>query len=401
MEFSEEILNKLKSCIEDERVIDICKDLEIIKDKDSKDVRLEKIKEYISYDLIGNIRGESAIARFFRCINSYMNNDDLIRIDDEGYFTNGFVDYNVVLPLKENKDSKRSGVRVSSEVLGADRNRYILKTAEGLNGGVSGKKNARDAKYNPTMAYAFFKYLGEDCAEAIPGLEKAPYYYIFSKNFLQENQEMISIGNEQFTTKELVIDENNNITHQSIIEAIGDFVQRLDIDSERKEEISEKLIMQYAVQETIKKMICSMDENLGNTSFVMSKDKEGNLVDINISPAYDLDISFALGEEMQKAIGDIDQINRVTTDGRKDLVSLIYEFKSIPGYKEKMQNFVQKFQDDYTNKIFDIAYEFTNIDEFKNNTMRETYKNFITRRVALFKEACKDEKDNTIKKESI
>ena len=392
MDFTEDVLNKLKSCIEDQKVIDICKDLEILKEEDSTEIKLEKIEEYIDYDLVGRIRGQSAIVRFLRCINSYIENDDLVRINDEGYSADKFVDFNLVLPIKENENGKRKGFRVSSEVLGADRNRYILKTAEGLKGGTSGKKNTRYAIYNPTIAYAFFKYLGEECAEAIPGLEKEPYYYIFSKNFLKENQEMISIGDEHFTTKKLVIDENNNITHQSIIEAIEDFAQKSEVDSD-------KLKMQYAVQETIKKMICSMDENLGNTSFVISKDIDGNIENIDISPAYDLDISFTLGEEMQKAIGDINQLNRVSKGGEKDLKSMIQEFKTIPGYMDKMQEFIEKFQGEYTNEIFDIAYESTKIDIFKNKSIKEVYDNFIMRRVALFKEACKDERENILNKE--
>ena len=391
MEFSEDILEQLKICVEDKELNKVCIDLGIIEDRNTNQIKLEKIKEYISENLLGKIRGKSAIIKFLTTMHAYKQNNELVRISNKGNYTDGFVDYNLLLPLKDS--SKISGFRTSSEVLGEDRNRYILKDAEGLKGITSGMNNAKDAKFNPTIAYAFFKYLGEDCAEFIPALEKQPYFYILSKNFLKKNQEIISLDNENFTSKPLHIDEEKNITHSSILDAIENHVKEKGFSKEKTIEISEKLKLQYVVQETIKSLICNMDENLGNTSFISTKDKEGNIADINISPAYDLDISFALGEEMQKSIGNVNKINRVTKDGKNDLKSIIQEFELINGYKEKMQEIMQKFQNGYIDKIFNIAYEFTKIEIFKSKELKQKYSGFLMRRIALFKEACKEDKE--------
>ena len=99
---------------------------------------------------------------FLNSIEIYLNNNDFYR--DE----NGYINHKYVLQLV--KFEKRSGLRVQKDILGHDRKRYIVKAAEGYKGSISGFKNAKDAKYNPSIAYAFFKYINEPCARNLISL---------------------------------------------------------------------------------------------------------------------------------------------------------------------------------------------------------------------------------------
>ena len=79
-----------------------------------------------------------------------------------------------------------------------------------------------------------------------------------------------------------------------------------------------------------------------------------------------MDLSFSLGKE----IADYDNsgINyyRTSKDGKFDFYSIMKEFCEIPGYKEKIEEFIQKFDNNYVSKIFEIGYKISKIKKFKN-----------------------------------
>ena len=385
MEFTPEQIENIKSYINVEEFKKLCIELKICLDSDNEQEILSKIKKYIEQDMMGKFRGESATVKFLKSIEVYLNNSDFYRD------ANGYINYNYVLPIANTE--RRRGFRVGKDSLGHDRKTYIVKEAEGLKGSIPGFKNSKDAKYNPSIAYAFFKYINEPCARNLMGYEKAPYYYIFSENFLQENEKIYGLSNEEFIDAEFIIDENNNITHKQILEGIEDTVKKKNLPKDKTLELCKKLKLQYAVQETIKCLICDADQNLGNTALVIKQGENGEIEDINISPAYDLDLSFNLGEEMLKGIPQSMILYRTTEDGNTDLKSLINEFKNIEGYKEVLQEIQNKFNGSYINQIFDIAYEVTKVNMFNEKEFRDRFGSFIMRRVAAFKEACKEAVD--------
>lgn len=382
MIFSDEEIEKINSYIEKEEFKKLCIELNICSENDLNGEILNKIKEYIENDMMGEFRGHSAIDKFLKSIEIYLENSDFERHNE------GYINYNLVLPIANS--TSREGLRVERDILGHDRKRYIVKLAEGFKGPISGFSNSKEARYNPTVAYALFKFLGAPCAKNLPACEKIPYFYIFSENFLKDNEKIYGINDEKFMDTELVIDENNNISHRHIMDGIEETIGKKGMTPDKTLSLCKKLKLQYAVQETLKCLICSMDQNLGNTSLIVTEGKKGEIEDINISPAYDLDLSFSLGEEMLRGIPQSQIFYRTTQDGKIDLLSIINEFKSIEGYKEALEEIKKKLNNNYIDQIFDIAYEESKVEMFKNKEFRDKFGSFIMRRVAIFKEACRE-----------
>jgi len=396
MEFSEDVVERIKTCLNDKKGNIVCIKLGIYEPDDSLEEKINCVEEYIAKYLNGDIRGNIAIDRFFKTMEKYTSTDEIARINEPEAIYHEFIDYKSVLPIKSKiKSDKIKGFRTCGKYLGQDLKEYLVKEAEGLKGNVSGLGTSKQAKFNPTIVYSIFKYLGEDCAGAIPSFDSFPYFYIFSENFLKDNQELVSIEDITEGNEEIEFNDNGGLKHSKIINIFEEYINTKNFDDETKKKIFEKIKLQYAVQETLKKLVFSMDENLGNTSVIETKDGNGKIVDINISPAYDLDLSLNLGEDMMNKLNTAHIFFRTTEDGKNDLKSLIQEFKSIPGYSNKVQEFVGKLNGNYLDEIFDIAYEHTGIEKFRKEEFKKNYSSFIMRRVALFKEACREEKDRS------
>lgn len=400
MEFSQEVIEKIQEYLKNPKFIEIIKKLGIYKEEFSENEKIESIKQYIYNELRGKFYLDRSINKFFELINYYMENNNFKYSEDE--YAKGFIDYNFLLPIKEKGQANR-GLRIGRSFLGLDGFKYIEKQAEGLKGPVSGMKNKKDALYNSTVAQAVFEYLEEPCAEYLPAFEKPPYYYVLSKNFLKPNQKMHKINDEEFMETTLQLDENNNVTHSQIMEAIQETVIRKyhkELTEEELRKLCNKLKLQYAIQETIKKFISSMDENLGNTSIVITQDSERKMIDLNISPAYDLDLSFALGEEILGADYTNQIFYRISNNGKTDLTSMINEFKNIIGYEEKINQILNKLSDNYAEKILNIAYNNSKVEAFNNKALREKYTSFLMAKVAELKAAWTQENLISDKKKS-
>lgn len=399
MNFTKEQEEKIKQYLEMDRINKMLVKIGIYNFDTAMSDKVEAVKTYISEDLMGKFRGDIATEKFLKIIKLYLSNEDFERFDGDEYIPNGFINYNLVLPIV---GERRDGFRVSSDILGFNGKKYIVKNAEGLKSGAAGRKYVRDARYNPTVAYALFKFLGVPCAKNLPACEKIPYYYIFSENFLKDHEKMYAFDDEKFMDTELIIDENNNITHKQIMNGIEETVNKKNLHPDKASKLCDKLKLQYAVQETLKCLICSMDQNLRNTSLIVKEGEDETIEDIDISPAYDLDLSFNLGEEMLRGLPQNEVVYRTTQDGKTDLISIINEFKSVQGYKETLQEIKNRLNGNYIDQIFDIAYEESGVDEFNNKDIRDRFGNFIMRRVATFKEACKAtfDKDDKLKSNS-
>ncbi len=352
---------------------------------------LESIKEYIKQNLFGKFRGIKAIEYFFNCIKEYMENEDFKRLD------NGLIDAIFKLPLKTQKLER--GLRSLGIYLGLDGFEYYIKKAEESQaldftmeiqeGKIQKRAIQKEGLYNPVIANAFFTYCGEQSTQAIPACEKIPYYLLFSKNILTRNQKTISIKK---IPAEIKCDEQGDFRHHDIIEAIEQYMRGLLENKLSQEEINrecQKIKLQYAIQETLKKIICSMDENLGNTSLIISSDEKS----VNIFPAYDLDLSFRTGEKrlsideklVKKAI-----TYRKTRDGKIGLNDIIKEFADeIPGYKERINEIINRFDGPYMDRIFEIAYNNSQVQDFNNPDIRQHYTSFLVARIAEIKSIMK------------
>lgn len=393
MVFKEEDIEKINSHINENEFKKLCIKLNICSENDKPEEILEKVKEYIENDMMGKFRGETTTTNFLKSIEAYLKSKNFIR-DEAGY-----IDSKLVLPIA--KTAQREGLRTMKDVLGNDRKQYIVKKAEGYNGPISALNNSKQAKYNPTIAYSLFKFLEIPCARNLMAYEKFPYYYIYSENFLEENEKMYGLDNNEFMNVEFIIDDDNNITHKQIIEGIENTIKNKNLSQEKKISLTKKIKLQYAIQETLKSLICSSDQNLGNTSLIVKEGDNGQIEDMNISPAYDLDLSFGLGEEMITRMSQSQILYRTTQEGKIDLESIINEFKDIDGYEQELEKIKNKLNDNYIDKIFNMAYEESKIEAFNNKELKDKFGNFIMKRVAVFKETYKkmNEKEDKIRNE--
>ena len=392
--FTREQEEKILEYMNSNRGRQILERLGVYKESNNLDMNIEFIKTYILEGLRGKFSGEKAINKFFTSMDFYVQNNDFKRFSGDEYIPDDFIDYKVSLPIR---NEAAGGLRTEGWILGPDGNEYIVKEAEGLRGEISGTRNKRDGLYNPVVGGSVFKFLGEEAAEFIPACDKLPYYYMYSKNFLKPNQKMYGLDDENFMGCAFELDENGNISHTKIMQKIEETIKKKygqELSEGQLKKICDKLKLQYATQETLKKLIKSMDENLGNTSIVVTVNKEGKMEDVDISPAYDIDLSFLLGEELLETDYSNRILHRVTNDGKIDLKSMVQEFsESVPGYKEKTDEFVAKFSGGYVDQIFDIAFDMSGVRTFKNREVKEKFGGFIMKQVALFKEACKDHKE--------
>ena len=99
------------------------------------------------------------------------------------------------------------------------------------------------------------------------------------------------------------------------------------------QQLINKISLQFCIQSFIKLLIGPMDDNLGNTAIVLTHN--GSIPSIDIAPAYDLDISFNVENELKnnKKIDEIKDKN----DNPSTIKSFINEFKDIPGFKEFLE----------------------------------------------------------------
>lgn len=391
----EKFLEYLKS----KRAKEILAMLNVYDGSKSLEENIESIKKYVCKTLSGEFIGKTALDNFLNSMDYYIENDDFKRFYGDEYIPDGFIDYNISLRTKK---VIKGGHTLPIVILGPDKKEYFVKEAQGPIRDLSGIKHATEAKYNPTIASAIFEFLGEEAAKYTPGCKKPPYYYIYSENFLKPNQKSYTLLDEEFMKGSLNVNDKNDIKYNTIMKAIEETIRKNygeEFTEEQMNAIIDKLKLQYATQITLKKLIFDVDRNLGNISVVITENEEGKVEDINISPAYDFDLSFLVGEELEHKEEIKRSYAQNKTDDKNiatDLKSVMQEFKFlVPGYQEKMNRLVDKFSGNYLDQIFDMACKISGVELFGEKRIKDKFGGFIMRRVALFKEACKGEQSKT------
>ena len=139
----------------------------------------------------------------------------------------------------------------------------------------------------------------------------------------------------------------------------------------------EKIQLQYCIQTFLKLLIGPMDINFGNTAIVLTYENNSNLSSIDISPAYDLDISFRIADELITN-NNLEQVCDMNGNP-STIMSLVSEFKDITGFKEFLEGVVKKISsNDISKELLDDVYRRTNLEFFKKK--RESYILFLEKR---------------------
>ena len=340
----------------------------------------ERIKELIQYmeaykaeknpEFLGKSEGKT-----------FDINKDLLYISN-GYHINGKAKF-----MNNARYVATNGMYSSGSYMGTDHKIYLAKRSMNSRKLPVSPENKKEVDYNSIMAQTLFEYFDEPVSEYyLMHKENSPCNIILTKNFLKNGQELIHLSDmyckdedvDTYSGRRKVIKRNLEMRYKNII------------DNEKMQKLLEKVELQYCRQEFFKLLIGPMDSNPSNTALVLTSKKNEDIPDIDISPAFDLDLSFNVAEELSK----IDEMNIVKNDRgeTESLEGFIEEFKNIKGFEEFLESFYEKAKiEDISNIIVDMAYNKTNYDFFLQHS--KEYKDFLNRRFDKIRRIYREQKN--------
>ena len=358
MEFSE--VKKYIDTIKDkERFKKLDEFTKMTKIKSDKDM-YENIQHYVSiYHPIRNTTKffEPDYEYFVSFLKHYMDNEPkkMIMRDD------GFVDLsNTLYLVQPGIFSKNAGDFLDHYMIMTDGNIYISKLPLNYRG--------RSKVENPYCLYCSFiasyiaKNLGVECAEITLAKKDKGYGRILSKNFLRENEQIVT-----YTENEEYISEN--------LKKMEDALRSRKFD----ENEIEKVKFDYIKQEFVSKLIGLKDQKADNSPLIVSIDEDGNK-HVRMAPMFDMDYTFQIAKNM-------DLLVRKCDNGKEDIGSLIEQFKDYPNFKEFAKKSIETLD---MKKIFQQMYEDTKIENFKiddNNEQMKTFADFVNDNIRIAKES--------------
>ena len=331
---------------------------------------------------------ESYISREEPCFKSKSQGDTFDMTQDLLEISNG---YHISLAFMKQNLSKRAyttnGMYSFGSFVGTDHNEYLAKRSMNLKVLPIDPDNRKEVDYNSIIAQCFFEYFREPVAEYyLLSDRNNPFRVILSKNFMKENQELVHFSDlysfsdstdlmDKYSARIALIESNIEMRYKNII------------GIEKTQKIIDKLKLQYCKQEFMKLVIGPMDCNLGNTALLFTHKEGQSLPDIDISPAYDLDLSFNTAKNLSLK-GYMSLME--TSDGKPATISsFIKEFKYLQGFREFLEGFYKKIENRATvNEIVGMAYGKTNFGYFSENA--ERYIDFMNDRFKQVREACKE-----------
>lgn len=287
----------------------------------------------------------------------------------------GYIDLQNTLHIAQPRYMlKGAGVFTDKEIMFTDGSRYFSKIP--LNYvGKSGISN-KCCIFTPIIASHIAKILNVETAEFNLGLAHNGNR-ILSKNFLKENEKIVTITDETYTISE----------HLSTME------QELRSAGYPQEEI-ENAKFEFLKQEFIAKLIGLKDQKAENSPLVESEDEDGKK-HIKMAPMLDFDYSFHIGEERD------DMLVRKCDNGNTDIGSFILEFKDYPGFLEFVRNSLNTIN---MKQVYTNIYQNTGITYFTNyeeDTEMMEFIEYTNRNIEKAKEAVTEIEKKENKKRQI
>lgn len=364
-------------------------------------VQIEHVMQYImNYCKTAFGDEGEAINNFFDLLDHYetgtyrepiRDEDGLIELTKSG-FNSGNAFYTG--KFKSPTSGYGQGAFLDGIFITTDRKVFIKKDAMDANGVMNMFKHHEQSRYNGTIAHEVFDFFGEECASYLPAITVFPGYYVLSENFLGKNQELI--------TFDYFYKYQRCNSHMDILKLLEDNIRmryKNNMSEEEYNELINKLKTQYIRQAFLKKLIGLGDEQPKNIGIVITTDgEEMGEPEIDISPAFDLDMSFDLAEETG--------MKRIPTDnGKTDIKSFVQEFADFDGFREFMDMVTRKMADEETalETILNNSYEASKATFFTKEESRTDYKNYLRARFRETREAYqeiflrpeREEKDDT------
>lgn len=386
-EFSKEQLEKITKIIqidsfrEINNIVNIC-DL----DQDEENI-IKNVKDYI-WTFLANRKS----SHFFTSVNTFISFVENYYNSKKPNFTLPSSDGNLFDPkydllwicnghhiygdYRYLKNRYTHGFYMRGAYLGSNHRMYLSRNSMRARQWPVSKEIVKEVDYNPLLAESFFNYFSQPVASYyLLKNDLMPFNEILTQSFLKNNQELIHL-------QDLYIEDGNNFidTHTNRLNLLKDnlvlrYKEKMDADSFQI--LIEKIQLQYCIQSFMKLLIGPMDINLGNTAIVLTHENNSSLPSIDISPAYDLDISFRIADELM-INNKLEQVCDVNGNP-STIMSLVAEFKDIPGFKEFLEGVVKKIlSHDIPKELLDDVYRRTNLEFFKEK--RESYILFLEKR---------------------
>ena len=363
------------------------------------DTQIEHIRKYIIIFCNSNNDDiKDTIYNFFDLLEHYKSKKYREPIRDEqgliiltksgfnscnGYYTG---------KIKSVKTGLGSGEYIEGRFISTDRKEYIKKFSMDARGKMSEYNHHIQSRYNGVIAHEIFKYFEIQSASYLPAITKFPYYYVITENFLNDNQELITFDDCYINTtneEDIASVQLRELHHSDIIRILKENITmryKRNMTDISFSSLIGKLKLQYAEQEFIKRLIGLKDEKLGNIAIIKtSNGNELEVPEIDISPAFDLDVSFNFGAETKMA-------QTRTDNGKVDIKSLIEEFSNINGFKSFIDSIFYKIQDEdqVIELILNNSYETSHAVFFLDEDNRRDYITFLKQKFRDTKEAYYD-----------
>ena len=202
--------------------------------------------------------------------------------------------------------------------------------------------------YCPLIASYIAKELGVKSAQiSLANTDKG--YRILSKNFLNENEEIVTYSE----SKELI---------SQYMSAIDENLKMRKFDESEIEEVK----FEFLKQEFVAKLIELKDQHANNSPFIISMDEDGKK-HVRMAPMFDFDYCFHIAK-------DVKYMSRKCDNGKVDIGSLIEQYKDYSGFIEFAKTSIEKLD---IIKIFKQIYQDKKIEKFNSYQEDEEMQAFI------------------------
>lgn len=327
--------------------------------KPNKDM-YENIAYYVSrFHPIRNIKEffQPDYPYFIKFLEYYLDNQPVqMPLREDGY-----IDLiNTLYLVQPGIFSGNKGNFLDHYMMMTDGSIYISKLPLNYRG--NSKSSDSYCMYNPLIASYIANTLGVECVKVYLGKVHNGYVRILSKNFLRENEEIVT-----YTKDEKLIS-----TYLSKME------EALRYRKFNESEI-EQVKFEFIKQEFVSKLIGLKDQTAENSPLIVSIDQEGNK-HVRMAPMFDLDYSFQTAKDMDN------MIVRKCDNGKNDIGSLIEQYKDYPGFEQFVKESIETLD---MKEVFKQIYEDTGIKHFETYSDDEQMKefmNFVTGNIQIAKE---------------